>query len=179
MRCQGGPELPLDGIAAETDKGAQLQRLLDLLEEYLDGPAAAVEVADGACRPFKVVGEECHLLLRAVGGPHPGPYEAQAAGIEPAALIGVQFHLIVADDVAPAPVPDFPLRIEAGVVLGPCDPEYSALIERVEMSVRDVCLVEYGNFIPLHSSTMKRESWCFAGSETMRTGRNEAASRLM
>ena len=51
-----GPDLPADGIGAVTEEVAELEGLLDLLEEDLDLPAAAVEVGDGGRSPVKVVG---------------------------------------------------------------------------------------------------------------------------
>jgi len=44
---QPGPDLPPDGLLVGPDEVPQLERLLDLLEEQLDGPARAVGVREG------------------------------------------------------------------------------------------------------------------------------------
>ncbi len=52
----------------------EIERLLDLLEEHLDLPAAVVEVGHAGGRPFHVVGEELHLAFLPVHddqGAHP------------------------------------------------------------------------------------------------------------
>src|SRR5512137_1914351 len=47
-----GPDLPLHGVGAVAEEVGQLEGLLDLLEEHLDLPAAAVKVGDGLRAPF-------------------------------------------------------------------------------------------------------------------------------
>ena len=64
---------------------AQLQGLLDLFEEDLDLPTAAVEVCDGGRRPFEIIGEKLHLSLLAVelnqGGDAAKPVGVLAPGM--------------------------------------------------------------------------------------------------
>src|SRR5690625_2458799 len=57
---QGSPQLPFNCLSGIPEKIADLQSLLDLLEECLDCPAAGVQIADAAGSPFQVVGEKNH-----------------------------------------------------------------------------------------------------------------------
>ena len=63
---QPHPDLPAHGVGAVAQKVGELQRLLDLLEEHLDVPAAAVEFGDRPRAPLQVVGNECDLDILAV-----------------------------------------------------------------------------------------------------------------
>ena len=63
---QPGPDLPLDGALVGADEVAQLQGLLDLLEEQFDRPARPIEFGDGAGAPVGVVGDEGHLAFHTV-----------------------------------------------------------------------------------------------------------------
>jgi hypothetical protein len=49
------PNLPSDGVLAVSDKSCELEGLLDLLEEDLDGPAGLIEIGDRAWRPIQIV----------------------------------------------------------------------------------------------------------------------------
>ena len=61
VRQQCSPDLPVHGVLVMAEEIRQLEDLLDFLEEHLHTPAALVKPADGEGRPFKVVGDECHL----------------------------------------------------------------------------------------------------------------------
>jgi len=82
---QSGPDLPAHGVGTVADEVAQLQGLLDLFEEHLDLPAAAVKVGDGGWGPLEVVGQKRHHHLFAVefdpGGDPAHPLGIRAAGV--------------------------------------------------------------------------------------------------
>ena len=53
---EGGPELPADGMFGISEEVADFEGLFDLLEEGLDTPSAAVQLADTGRSPVQVVG---------------------------------------------------------------------------------------------------------------------------
>src|SRR6185312_4261022 len=55
IKKERDPDLPADGVGAVAEEIAELEGLLDLLEEDLDLPAAAVEVGNGGWGPIEVV----------------------------------------------------------------------------------------------------------------------------
>src|SRR5512139_644620 len=57
---QGRPHLPPHRIGVVAKKIGQLEGLLELLEEELDAPAAAIQIGDRLGAPFQVVGQENH-----------------------------------------------------------------------------------------------------------------------
>ena len=58
----------------------ELERLLDLLEEGLDRPAAAVQVGDAGRAPLQVAGQKNHLLLATLDF-HPRGDAAHEVGV--------------------------------------------------------------------------------------------------
>ena len=60
------PDLPLHRVLVVADEVRELERLLELLEEHLDVPPSAVELADRLRRPVEVVRQEHHVVLPAV-----------------------------------------------------------------------------------------------------------------
>jgi hypothetical protein len=75
-----GPNLPAHRIGAVAEKVGEFEGLLDLLENHLDRPAAAVKVDHGLRAPFHVFGEEFHFAVLPVDL-HQGPHAAHAARI--------------------------------------------------------------------------------------------------
>ena len=63
---QGRVDLPSHRVGAVAEEVAQLECLLDLLEEDLDVPPPTVELAYRARAPFKIVGQEDHLAPLAI-----------------------------------------------------------------------------------------------------------------
>ena len=136
-------------------KAAQLQRLLDLLEEHLDLPAALVKLGDARRRPFQVVRQELHLALLAVHLDDRA-HQAQDSRVLLARGGAGQHDQIVAQYVAGGllqePLPDAILH----VVLGPRDPEHAAPGQVPEMREIHVGLVEHGDFARLNDIMMFR-----------------------
>jgi len=97
------PDLPAQSVGAVADKVAQLQGLLDLLEEDFDLPAAAVEIGHGRRRPREIVGEKLQHRHHAVEFDH-GSHAAQAVGILAARERMDQPHLVVVQDMPRGPV---------------------------------------------------------------------------
>jgi len=60
IKQKGNPDLPAHGVGGIAQEVAQLKRLLDLLEEDLDFPAAAIEVGDCRRCPVEIVGQKLH-----------------------------------------------------------------------------------------------------------------------
>src|ERR1041385_8054716 len=58
---QRHPDLPSHRVGAVPQEISQLQRLLDLLEEYLDLPPASIEIGHRLRAPLKIVRQEDHL----------------------------------------------------------------------------------------------------------------------
>ena len=74
------PHLPAHGVGGVAKEVTELEGLLDLFEEDLDLPAAAVKVGDGRGGPLKVVRHKLHYRGLAV--------EVDPGG-DPAHTIGV------------------------------------------------------------------------------------------
>ena len=77
---QGHPHLPAHGVGAVAEEIAELEGLLDLLEEDLDLPAA--EVGHGCWGPVEVVGQKLQHRFLAVEfdqGGHAGQAGAHKA----------------------------------------------------------------------------------------------------
>ena len=64
VNTQSHEDLRCDGIHAVTEDTADLQVLLDELEEQLDLPAGLVDIGDGLRGPAPVVGQEDKDLAR-------------------------------------------------------------------------------------------------------------------
>jgi hypothetical protein len=63
---QSAEDLPADGIGVVPEEGAELQGLLELLEEDFDVPSATIEVALAGRAPVRVVGDKDHQALLSV-----------------------------------------------------------------------------------------------------------------
>ena len=138
---EGGPDLPAHSVGTVTEEVAELQGLLDLLEEDLDLPTTAVEIGDGGRSPLEIVGEKLHLHLLAVEFDQGGD-ATQTVGVFPAGLGGDQHDLVVAQDFscrsAQALFDDPQLHVH----LGPGDPEDAADEQAEEVGEVDVGPVE-------------------------------------
>lgn len=111
-----GPDLPLHGVGAVAEEVGQLKGLLDLLEEHLDLPAAAVKVSDGLCAPLQVVRQESHCPPVSVHF-DPGDHATQLDRIAFAGRAG-EADQVVAENVPVAAVLELAHHPAAEVVLG-------------------------------------------------------------
>ena len=148
---QRRPYLPLDGLAAVPKEVAQVQRLLDLLEEGLDAPARLVQIADARRRPLEVVGEERHLPVFSINlddrdnPPHALRVVLPLAGIP-------DLNDVVAQDAARGLFqPPFDAA-QLHALLHPADPEDAALGQVEKMGVVDIGHVKYGDFARFQAS---------------------------
>lgn len=91
---QGGPDLPGHGVGAVAEEVAELEGLLDLLEEDLDLPAAALEVGDGGRGPDEVVGKKLHFHVLAIEFDQ-GRDPTQTVGILAPGMRGHEYDLAV------------------------------------------------------------------------------------
>ena len=131
-------------MLAVAEEVADLQRLLDLLEEDLNAPSRLIEFADGAGGPVRVVGDEDHYHLLAIDGDnHFNP--AQKHGVLFFALRGFQQDEVVSKDVAARLAQHFFAHGVGHVVLDARHPEDATQGKVVEMGEVDVGLVKQGN----------------------------------
>lgn len=123
---QGGAGLPPNGVGAAPQEVAQLQGLLELLEERLDAPATAIEVADRPRTLLKVVGDENHPApLASDLDPRLDPAQEQALAL------AAELNPLVLEDVLLAPgegLADAP----GEVVLGPGRPARAPLLSSLK-----------------------------------------------
>jgi len=63
---QPRPDLPLDRLLVVADEVLELERLLEFLEEGLDGPPCLVESCDGTRAPGEVIRDEGQLHVASV-----------------------------------------------------------------------------------------------------------------
>jgi hypothetical protein len=136
------PDLPAHGVGAVAEEVGELQGLLDLLEEDLNVPAAAVEIGNGLGAPLPVVGEENHLLFTSVDF-DPGHDPAQIPRIIGEGLVAAQADDLIAQDRTFNRA--FIDHVEDEVVLGAGNPEDAALDQRPEVAEINVSLVEEDN----------------------------------
>jgi len=127
---QARPDLPLDRLLVIADEVPELERLLEFLEESLNGPARPVQFRDGARTPLEAVGDEGHLLVLAVHLDDGGD-KAERAGILFSRALECHAHRLIGDD---AGVFMFLLRddIENHVVFRAQDKEDAAFPEAVQ-----------------------------------------------
>ena len=141
VKQHGRPKLPADGVLGVSQKVADFEGLLDLFEEGLDSPSAAIQITDAGSSPLKVVGQEDH------GGPFPVNLDpcldtAQSLGILGSRLRSDQGDLIITDDVALGPAQPLATEVVAQVVLSSGDPEDATLCQIEEVREVDVGLIE-------------------------------------
>ena len=136
---QPRPDLPLDRLLVIADEVPELERLLEFLEEGLDGPARPVQFRDCARTPFEVVGDEGHLLVLAVHLDD-GRDKAERAGILFSRALEGHAHRLIGDD---AGILMFLLSgdIENHVVFRAQDKEDAAFPEAVQEGQIDIRLV--------------------------------------
>ena len=152
IKEQCRPELPADGMLGVPKKVTDFEGLLDLLEEGLDTPAAAIQITDARSSPFKVIGQEDHgcpfpvNLNPCLNAPHP-------SGILRPGFRRDQGDLIVTDNVAFCFAQSFATDVVAHVVLRPRNPEDATPCQVKEIGKVDVGLVEDGNLARLQPST--------------------------
>ena len=121
---QPGPDLPLDRLLVVADEVGELERLLEFLEERLDGPAGAAGLGDGARAPREVVGDESHLHVLPVH-PDNGGDAAQRLPILLRRALAGHAHGLVGED-ARVFVPPSPGHLEDHVPLLAQDEEDAA-----------------------------------------------------
>ena len=96
---QRAPYLPLDSVATEADKGADLERLLDFLEEGFYPPSAAIQIADARCSPLQIITQEAPCYLRPFAVRNLSLNSSEVLRITGMALLGAQLnHLISQND---------------------------------------------------------------------------------
>lgn len=146
------PDLPPNGVGAVAEEVGELKRLLDLLEEHLDIPAAAVEFSDRPRAPLQVVGHEDHLNILSVDLDE-GNDAAQFARIRLLRSFKRHLdHLVAQDTLVPSGV-ESPNHIVLHVVLRPADPPNAALGQLEEMLELRVGLIKHGDFTGFEPST--------------------------
>ncbi len=94
---QRRPELLADGVLAVAEEVAELQGLLDLLEEHFDTPARLIEFAHTRGAPFGVVGDEDHHDLLAIHT-HDHFHPSDEFGMLGTALRSLQQDQIITQD---------------------------------------------------------------------------------
>ncbi len=130
VRQQSGPDLPFDSLLVVADEVGELERLLELLEERLDGPACAVELGDGARAPREVVGDEGHLHVLPVHLDDGGD-AAQRLRILLRRALARHAHGLVGEDAPVAVRPAFH-GLEDHALLFPQDEEDAAFRQPVQ-----------------------------------------------
>jgi len=155
---EGGPELPADGMLGITEEVADFEGLFYLLEEGLDPPAAAVQVADTGRSPVQIIGQKNHDSFLSVDFDE-GLNAPQSLRILSAGLGTDQGNIIIAEDLSGALTEAFATDMVTQIILGPCDPEDASLVQ-VEKTVKmDVGLVENGD-LPVLKPGTKGQSAC-------------------
>ena len=141
MHEQRGPHLPLDGVGVVPEEVDQLHRLLELFEKDLDGPAATVEVGDGAGTPREVVGEKDHLAFHAFDLDQGGDPAQDAGIILPGVVAGEEDEFIAQDAGIGVGGQTF-FHPRRQVILGPGDEKDPALGERPQVGKVQVGFVK-------------------------------------
>ena len=142
--------MPPHRIGTLPQEVPQLQGLLHLLEEHLDGPPAPVQFRHRVRAPLQIVGEEGHFNLPAVQF-HQRHHPAQDFRILPTSLLGLQLDQVVAQDVSLASPLLALHHPELHVVLGSRHPRDPALEQVEEVSEVHVGLVEQDDFPVFHA----------------------------
>ncbi len=145
MHEQRGPDLPLHGVGAVAEEVDELHRLLELLEEHFDLPAAAVQVAHGDGTPVQMVGEENHDPFLAVDFDH-RRHAAQELRIIFLGVHALEHDQIVAPDAGIGVLGQAFFDFQLEVVFRAGDPENSPGGELPEMHKMHVRFVEERDF---------------------------------
>src|SRR6266498_2275191 len=135
------PYLPAYCIGVVSQEVGQLQRLFDLLEEYLDLPATPIQIDDGLCAPFQVIRQKRHFPQLPVHFHH-GDDPPQPRRIEPTRSRGFHLHHVVAQNIAdasPLIPPDHP---KLHPLLSARHPGYPALEQLEEVEQIQIGFVE-------------------------------------
>jgi len=152
MDQQPHPDLPPNGIGAVAEKVGELKRLLDLFEEHLDIPAAAVELSDRPRAPLQVVGHEDHLDILSVDFDE-GNDAAQLARIGLLRVFERHLdHLVAQNPLVPSGF-EGAHHIVLHVVLRPANPPDATLRQIEEVLELGVGLVKHGDFTGAEPST--------------------------
>ncbi len=155
IQQHGSPELPADGVFGMAEEVADLEGLLDLLEEDFDSPAAAVEIAEACRGPLEVVGEENHNDPFVIDL-NPCLDPAQPLGILLTRLGREQRDLVIAQDVAFGFFQTLAHDPVVQVVLGPGDPEDAPACQVKKVGEVHVGLVEDGDLAVLQPGTQRQ-----------------------
>lgn len=155
IKEQCRPELPADSMLGVSKEVTDFEGLLDLLEEGLDTPSAAIQITDAGSSPLKVVGQENH------GGPFPVNLNpcldaAQPLWILRSGLRSNQSDLIVTDDITFCFAQSFATDVVAHVVLRPRNPEDATSCQIEEVGEVDVGLVEDSYLARLQPRTQRQ-----------------------
>ena len=145
MNQQSHPDLPSNGVGTMAEEVGELKRLLNLLEEDLDVPTAAVKFGHRPRAPFQVVGYESDLDLLAVDFDE-GHDTAQSLGIIFLRFLNRQFDDLVAQDAFISRGFERAHHLVLHVVLGPTDPPDASFRQLEEVLELVVGLVEHGDF---------------------------------
>jgi len=145
MHQQSDPDLPAHGVGVVAKEVRQLQGLLDLLEEHLDVPAAAIQLGHRPGAPRQAVRQERQLDILAVHfDPRHDP--PQRLRVRQVRLVHGQFDDLVGQNarVVRRVQPLDPPILK--VILRPGHPPDPAPCQVEEMPEIDVRLVKYGDF---------------------------------
>ena len=145
---QAHPYLPAHRIGAATKEVAELQGLLDFLEEHLNVPAAPVKLGNGPCAPLKVIGHEDHLDVRPVDFHH-GGNSPQRDRVGLLGLFHNHFDEFIAQDALVAGCRKGANHAAVHVVLGSADPPYTPSGKFIEVVELRVGLVKNSDFTAL------------------------------
>jgi hypothetical protein len=152
IQQQGGPELPTDGMLGVTEEVADFEGLLDLLEEGLDSPTAAVQIADTGRSPIQIVGQKDHDPFFSVD------FDKSFNSPQSLRILGFglgpdQCDLIIAEDLAGRLAKQFSADMVTQVILGSGDPKNAPLVQMEQALKVDVSLVENGDLAFLKPGT--------------------------
>jgi len=137
---QRGIHLPAHRVGALPHKIGKPQALFDLLEEDLDVPAAAVEVAHRLRTPFEIVGHEHHHPPLAIDF-HPCLDTPDLHALVPP----LKRHDLIPEDVGVA-LGEIPNRAPFQVFLGSGDPPHAAQGEVKQVEEIHIGLVKHHDF---------------------------------
>lgn len=135
INADGNPDLSLDRVFGVAIEAFDVEVLLDPFEEEFDSPSGTIELRDGECGQFKVIGEEDEFaLVFDIVEPHPTErfrVEEGGAGTgEDDGGVATKSGGVIDGSVVSAE------EVEVG--FGPCDEEGLGRLETVESLEIDV-----------------------------------------